>query len=162
KTLTGSVDTVRVDNPLYVSALDRFQISDAVFTLLLLAVLVGSVASLVVRFRRSRGDERQQIKWVALSLILLVFAFVLTSILQGLGADPGLLDSLINGAAFLAIPVSIGVAVLRYRLYELDVVVKKALVAGALAVLVVAVYGVLVWVFGAVASGRENSASLFV
>ena len=162
KTLTGSVDTVRVDNPLYVSALDRFQISDAVFTLLLLAVLVGSVASLVVRFRRSRGDERQQIKWVALALILLVFAFVLTSILQGLGADSGLLEALITGAAFLAIPVSIGIAVLRFRLYDLDVVVKKALVAGALAVFVVAVYGALVWAFGAVASGRESSASLFV
>src|SRR5262245_5256874 len=162
KTLTGSVDTVRVDNPLYVSTLDRFQISDAVFTLLLLALLVGSVASLVVRFRRSRGDERQQIKWVALALILLVFSFVLSSILEGLGANTGLVDALINGAAFLAIPVSIGVAVLRFRLYELDVVVKKALVAGALAVFVVAVYGVIVWLFGAVASGRENSASLFV
>jgi signal transduction histidine kinase len=162
KTLTGSLETARVDNPLYVKSIDRFEIPDAIFTILLLAVLVGCVSSLIVRFRRAEGDQRQQIKWVVLALALLVSSFALSSILQGLGADSGLLEALITGAAFLAIPVSIGVAVLRYRLYELDVVVKKALVAGALAVLVIAVYGVLVWVFGAVASGRENSASLFV
>ncbi|HET8526635.1 MAG TPA: histidine kinase [Actinomycetota bacterium] len=162
KTLTGSVESARVDNPLYISAIDRFEISDIVFTLLLLAVLVGSVTSLVVRFRRSRGDERQQIKWVALALILLVLTFVLSAVLLEFGIVTDLVDSLLTGLAFLSIPVSIGVAVLRFRLYELDVVVKKALVAGALAVFVVAVYGALVWAFGAVASGRENSASLFV
>jgi len=162
KTLTGSVETARVDNPLYIRAIDRFEIPDLVFTLLLLAVLVGSVSSLVVRFRRSRGDERQQIKWVALALMLLILTFVLSEVLLELGIESSLVDSVLTGLAFLSIPVSIGIAVLRFRLYELDVVVKKALVAGALAVFVVAVYGALVWVFGAVASGRENSASLFV
>ena len=162
KTLTGSVESARVDNPLYISAIDRFEIPDLIFTLLLLAVLVGSVSSLVVRFRRSRGDERQQIKWVALALILLIFTFVLSEVLLALGIESSLVDSVLTGLAFLSIPVSIGIAVLRFRLYDLDVVVKKALVAGALAVFVVAVYGGLVWVFGAVASGRENSASLFV
>jgi signal transduction histidine kinase len=162
KTLTGSVETARVNNPLYISAIDRFEIPDLIFTLLLLSVLVGSVSSLVVRFRRSRGDERQQIKWVALALVLLIFTFVLSEVLLELGIESSLVDSVLTGIAFLSIPVSIGIAVLRFRLYELDVVVKKALVAGALAVFVVAVYGALVWAFGAVASGRENSASLFV
>jgi signal transduction histidine kinase len=162
KTLTGSVETARVDNPLYISAIDRFEIPDLIFTLLLLAVLVGSVSSLVVRFRRSQGDERQQIKWVALALVLLIFAFVLSEVLLELGIESSLVDSVLTGLAFLSIPVSIGIAVLRFRLYELDVVVKKALVAGALALFVMAVYGALVWAFGAVASGRENSASLFV
>jgi signal transduction histidine kinase len=162
KTLTGSVDSARVVNPLYISAIDAFEIPDALFTLFLLVLLVGSVASLVVRFSRSRGDERQQIKWVALSLVLLVFVFVLSGVLQALGVVTNLVDSLLTGLAFLSIPVSIGVAVLRFRLYELDVVVKKALVAGALAIFLVTVYGALVWAFGAVASGRENSASLFV
>ncbi len=161
-TLTGSVDSARVHNPLYIHAIDVFEISDGVFTLFLLVLLVGSVASLVVRFRRSRADERQQIKWVALSLVVLVFMFAVSGVLQALGIVTDLVDSLLTGLAFLLVPVSIGVAVLRFRLYELDVVVKKALVAGALAVFVIAVYGALVWAFGAVASGRENSASLFV
>ena len=160
--LTGSAQVARVDNPLYISAIDTFEIPDAVVSILLLVVLVGAVGSLVVRFRRARGDERQQMKWVALALALLVFSFVLSTVLVGLGVESDLVDSLVSGIAFITIPVSIGIAVLRFRLYDLDVVVKKALVAGALAVFVVAVYGALVWVFGAVASGRENSASLFV
>ena len=162
KTLTGSVDSTKVNNPLYISAIDRFEIPDVVISIMLLVVLIGSVGSLVVRFRRARGDERQQIKWVALSVGLLIFSFALSEILLQLGIETELIDSIVSGIAFVSIPVAIGVAVLRYRLYDLDVVVKKALVAGALAVFVVAVYGGLVWAFGAFASGRESSASLFV
>jgi hypothetical protein len=106
-----------------------------------------------------KGDERQQIKWVALALCLLVFSFVLSEVLLQLGVETDLVDAVVTGLAFIAIPVSIGIAVLRFRLYELDIVVKKALVAGALAVFVVTVYGGLVWAFGAFASGRESSAS---
>jgi signal transduction histidine kinase len=152
----------RVENPFYVSALDRFEVPDVVVSILLLVILIGSVASLVVRFRRSRGDERQQIKWVVLALVLLVFSFVLTEVLLQLGIESALVDSVVSGAAFIAIPVSIGIAVLRFRLYELDVVVKKTLVAGTLALIVIVVYGAVVWAFGAFASGRESSASLFV
>jgi signal transduction histidine kinase len=158
----GSGGPARVENPFYISALDRFEVPDAVISILLLAVLIGSVASLVVRFRRARGDERQQIKWVAAALILLVFSFVLTEVLLQLGIESSLVDALVSGIAFIAIPVSIGIAVLRFHLYDLDVVVKKTLVAGTLAVIVIAVYGALVWAFGAFASGRESSASLFV
>jgi signal transduction histidine kinase len=160
--LTGSGQVGRVDNPLYISAIDRFEIPDVVITILLLIVLLGSVGSLVFRFRRSKGDERQQIKWVVSALGLLVFSFTLSEILLQLGIETELIDSIVSGIAFIAIPVSIGIAVLRYRLYELDVVVKKALVAGTLAVFVVAVYGAVVWAFGAFAAGRESSASLFV
>ena len=160
--LTGSAQVARVDNPLYIRAIDTFEIPDVVISILLLIVLVGSVGSLVVRFRRSKGDERQQIKWVALALCLLVFSFVVSEVLLQLGIETDLIDAVVTGIAFITIPVSIAIAVLRFRLYELDVVVKKALVAGALAVVVIAVYGALVWAFGAVTSGRENSASLFV
>jgi signal transduction histidine kinase len=159
---TSSEASSSVENPLYISALDQIEVPDVVISILLLAILIGSVASLVVRFRRSRGDERQQIKWVVLALVLLVFSFVLTEVLLQLGIESGLVDSIVSGAAFIAIPVSIGIAVLRFHLYELDVVVKKTLVAGSLAVIVIAVYGALVWAFGAFASGRESSVSLFV
>jgi signal transduction histidine kinase len=158
----GAEGPGRVENPFYISALDRFEVPDVVISILLLVMLVGSVASLVVRFRRSRGDERQQIKWVALALILLVFSFALTEVLLQLGIESALVDAIVSGTAFLAIPVSIGIAVLRFHLYELDVVVKKTLVAGTLAVVVIAVYGAVVWAFGAFASGRESSVSLFV
>ncbi len=77
----GSSGPPRVENPLYISALDAFEIPDVVVSIGLLVVLIGSVASLVVRFRRARGDERQQIKWVALALILLVCSFVISEVL---------------------------------------------------------------------------------
>jgi signal transduction histidine kinase len=158
----GSSGAPRVENPFYINALDQVEVPDVVISILLLAVLIGSVASLVVRFRRARGDERQQIKWVALALILLVSSFAVTEVLLQLGIESPLVDTLISGVAFIAIPVSIGIAVLRFRLYELDVVVKKTLVAGTLVLIVIAVYGAVVWAFGAFASGRESSVSLFV
>jgi signal transduction histidine kinase len=158
----GSSGPPRVENPLYVSALDQVEIPDVVISILLLALLIGSVASLVVRFRRARGDERQQIKWVALALILLVFSFALSEVLLQSGIESALIDALLSGTAFIAVPVSIGIAVLRFRLYELDVVVKKTLVAGTLAIIVIAVYGAVVWAFGAFAADRQSSATLFV
>jgi len=160
-TLAGSVETASVENPFYIPAIDRFEISYALVDAILLGTLVAAIASLVVRFRRADGVERQQIKWVAFSVTYLAVSIVLSSVLTSLGAS-NTVDSIISGAAFLSIPVAIGVSVLQYRLYELDVVVKKTLIAGTLALLVIGGYAGLVWLFGAVASGRENSASLFV
>jgi MFS family permease len=159
--LTGSVESASVQNPFYLSAIDRFEISDALISVILLGALVAALASLVVRFRRARGIERQQIKWVAFSVAFLVASLVLSAFLTSLGASETV-DSVISGAAFLSLPVAIGVSVLQYRLYELDVVVKKALIAGALVLLVIGTYAGLVWLYGAVATGRESSLTLFV
>ncbi|MFL5736853.1 MAG: histidine kinase [Actinomycetota bacterium] len=159
RTFTGSVESVRIHNPMVIGALADLRIPDWFVVLLLVVCLGGGVASLVSRFRRSSGVERQQIKWVAASIVFVIGAFAVTTIGSSLG---DLFTAVVSGAAFLSIPVAIGVAVLQYRLYDLDVVVKKALIAGALAVIVIAVYGVLVWVFGTVASGRESSLSLFL
>jgi signal transduction histidine kinase len=162
RTLTGSWEGAVVANPLYVSALPDIHLPDAVFELLLLGVLVGSVVSLVVRFRRSAGVERQQIKWVTLAVVLLVVSFIATSVLLALGVSTFIADSLVGGLAFLSVPVAIGIAVLQFHLYDLDVVVKKTLVAGAFALLVIAVYGTVVGLYGLFASGRESAGSLFV
>jgi len=163
KTLTGSVDSVRVANPVYVPALGELEVSDAVISLVLLGVLIAAVASLIVRFRRSRGVERQQIKWVAFSLAFLVATFLVSAVVQVVSDTQNVLvDQFLSGMAFLSLPVAIGIGVLQYRLYELDVVVKKTLIAGTLLVIAIGVYGALVAMFGAVASGRESSISLFL
>ena len=67
-----------------------------------------------------------------------------------------------SGLAFIALPVSVAIAVLQYHLYDLDVVVKKALVAGALVLLVIAAYAAVVGLLGVVTSGNESSGSVFV
>ena len=162
KTLTGSTEDVTLANPLYVPAFGRLGLSDIVVLVLIVLTLLGSVVSLVLRFRRARGIERQQIKWVALAVVFVLVSFVLAPVLQALGLSSFVAETLIGAAAFLSIPVSIGVAVLQYRLYDLDVVVKKTLIAGSLALLVIAVYAAVVWVVGAVASDRASSLSVFV
>jgi len=162
ETLTGSTDDVVVANPFFVPALARFQIPDAVIGFSLVGLLVGSVASLLIRFRRSMGVERQQIKWVALAVGFLVTSFLLSTIAGAIGLNENLIDTVLSGMAFIALPVSVAVAVLQYHLYDLDVVVKKALVAGALVLLVIAAYAAVVGLVGVITSGNESSGSVFI
>jgi signal transduction histidine kinase len=160
--LSGSVESALVDNPLYVPVIGSIELPEEVFLVVIVGSLIGGVTSLIVRFRRSRGVERQQIKWVAASLVFVVATMLLSAISEGLGGPTRLIDTLLSGLAFLSIPVAIGIGVLQYRLYDLDIVVTKALIAGALVLVVLAAYGALVWLFGTVASEGESSVSLFV
>ena len=162
KSLYGSGDNPIVANPFYVPAIGRLEISDTVFGLSLVGLLVGSVASLLIRFRGSTGVERQQIKWVALAVGFLVSSFLLSTIAGAIGLDESLIDTVVSGVAFIALPVSVAIAVLQYHLYDLDVVVKKALVAGALVLLVIAAYAAVVGLLGVVTSGNESSGSVFI
>jgi signal transduction histidine kinase len=158
--LTGNSDAIRIVNPLFVPGLGTFELSDTIINVFLIGALTGNVVSLIMRFRRARGVERQQIKWVAAALVLLVVSFTASSIATAFGA-PEIVDTILSAGAFIALPISIAVSVLQYRLYDLDVVVKKALIAGTLVLLVVGVYGVLVVAFGSVASDGNSSVSLF-
>jgi len=137
ETLTGSNEHVGVANPFFI----RSMALDLPLGVLFPVIFLTSIVSLFMRFRRAAGVERQQIKWVAFGL---VFAFVFIVIDDFVLADTGLLAAVIGGAGFAAFPVSIGVAVLRFRLYDLDVVVRKTLVAGVLAVFVAVVYAAAV------------------
>ena len=104
---------------------------------------------MVIRFRRSSGVERQQLKWFAFAVVVLVTYFVISAVLEGLGVSEGAVGEVISGLAFLGIPVTVGIAILQYRLWDLDVVVKKTLVAGTLVVLALAVYAGAVALIGA-------------
>ena len=160
--LYGSGNDAIVANPFYVPAIGRLDLSDTVFSLSLVGLLLGSVTSLVLRFRRSTGVERQQIKWVALALAFLVTTFLISTVAGAIGLDENLVDTILSGIAFIALPVAIGIAVLQYHLYDLDVVVKKALVAGALVLLVIAAYAAVVGLLGVITSGNESSGSVFI
>jgi signal transduction histidine kinase len=159
--LTGSSDDAVIANPFFMPAVAGLEIPDAVFGLTLIGLLVGSVASLVVRFRRSSGVERQQIKWVALAVAFLASSFVLSTVASGIGLNGDLIDSIVTGIAFITLPVAVAVAVLQYHLFDLDLVVKKALVAGALVLLVIAAYAAVVGLLGVITSGNESSGFVF-
>ena len=161
-TLYGSSDEVVIANPFFVPGLAGLEIPDAVFPVSLIGLIVGSVTSLALRFRRASGIERQQIKWVALAAAFLASSFFLSTIASAFGLNEELIDSIVSGIAFITLPVAVAVAVLQYHLYDLDVVVKKALVAGALVLLVIGAYAAMVGLLGVVTSGNESSGSVFV
>ena len=161
-TLFGSSDNAVIVNPFFMPGLAGLEIPDAVFAVSLIGLLLGSVVSLVLRFRRSTGVERQQIKWVALAIAFLASSFILSTIASAIGLNGELIDSIVSGIAFITLPVAVAVAVLQYHLYDLDVVVKKALVAGALVLLVIAAYAAVVGLLGVITSGNESSGSVFI
>ena len=120
----------------------RSAVSDWVLKLgvpMLLVAGLGAVISLLVRFHRARGDERQQIKWVASAAALtLVLIFVLEqSILSGLPEAIAVLSGLL---VLPSIPIATGIAILRYRLYDIDRIINRTLVYGSLSVMLVALY----------------------
>jgi signal transduction histidine kinase len=143
----GSLDIgigVRIENPTGVEAL-RGVVSVVQNVAGILYVVVGipaCVAAVIVRFRGSRGEERQQMRWLAYVTAVGGVAFVVAA-LTGIGLgenESNLLNEIAFFAFFMAlglgIPGAIGVALLKYRLWDLDVVLKKTLVAAILVVLI--------------------------
>jgi hypothetical protein len=120
-----------------------------------LATSPAAAASVVVRFRRSHGVEHEQLKWFTAAAALLVVAFAATFALQPLiGEDEGWA---IVSAALLAVAASVAIAIVRHRLYDIDVVINRALVYGALTATLGATYLALVLLIG-LAVGRSGFA----
>jgi hypothetical protein len=111
---------------------------------LLLLCMLASAVSLVLRYRRSGGEVREQIKWIAFAASFMVLAYLSLSISQFIG-EPELLFSVVD-LSFAGVPVAIGFAVLKHRLYDIDVLINRTLVYGALTVTLVTLY------FGGVAT----------
>jgi hypothetical protein len=116
--------------------------------LLLPLCILASVASLVMRFLRSNGEEREQIKWLAFAASILALGFS-SFVIPGIilpdvasGVDP-LWENLLEDAvtvSFAGVPIAVGVAILRYRLYDIDLIINRALVYLSLTVLLAAAY----------------------
>jgi len=117
---------------------------------------LAALASFAYRFRGSRGAERAQLKWLACAAILLVLSFGLGDLLQALGV-PGSVTSLFWVAPVALIPVAAGIAVLRYRLYDIDFLISKSMVFGAAAAFATALYATMVAGVGAVVGRTAGS-----
>jgi hypothetical protein len=129
-------------NPLWIEALRKAGELGNVSGVLFLPIFLTSVASLVVRFWRSRGEERQQIKWITYAA-----GATFTMVLLAITLDTATPDSaltkviaLLTDAMTAGIPVAVGIAVLKYRLYDIDRIINRTLVYGPLTATLVALY----------------------
>jgi hypothetical protein len=106
------------------------------------------IGSLVVRLWRARGVERQQLKWFVYAAVVALVVLVLASVFLYDLMEYGPLGSILWGAAPVGLAVAVAVAVLRYRLYEIDRLINRTLVYGLLTALLAAVYAAGVFVLG--------------
>ncbi len=143
-----------VHNPIGIpGASDLFDLLTTLISLGLLATVIPCIVAVVLRFRRARGDERQQLKWFAygttLSILMLIAIVILVF------SNNGAPDTFFF-LAVVCIPISAGIAILRYRLYDIDVLINRTLVYGLLTFLVVSIYVLAVGYLGALFRTGSN------
>ena len=134
---TNEVRLTSVSNPLgleYESMGLLYGFVNITFPLL----IVASGLAVIVRFRRSRGDERQQLKWFAYAVAVMTVVFVLwfSFALAGLVAP----SSVMYDVPLIGLPVATGIAILKHRLYDIDLIINRTLVYGLLTATLVALY----------------------
>jgi MFS family permease len=131
-----------LDNPIGVLRHDTVELLAGVWIIGLLALVVACSAGLFVRYRRAKSTEREQIKWLlyACALFLVVYIGGTVSGLGGSNSVGGYIWGLFFGLSLMTLPAAIGIAILRYRLYDIDLIINRTLVYGPLTVMLVLVY----------------------
>jgi uncharacterized membrane protein YhdT len=130
-----------IENPLGIDGLTGVYATLLLFVSPLLTA--AAAFSLFVRLRRTVGVERQQIKWFAYAAVATVSASTLAYVIPRVIDTPLWFERagfVLNVAFVPAIPVSIGIAILRYRLYDIDIIINRTLVYGTLTVLLAGLY----------------------
>ncbi len=126
---------VPAQNPVGVEGLRDLGIAPPVPIFMIgIPTMLLSVASLVLRFRRSRGEERQQLKWFVYAGVLVVGVLLVPLLV------PGAASSLLQLLVMPSLPVAAGIAILRYQLYDIDRIINRTLVYGVLTAVLVLVY----------------------
>jgi MFS family permease len=136
-------DSWSVPNPIGFLSKDSFPYP--VWVALLFAFVISCVASLFIRYRRAKSSEREQIKWLLYVAALFVLVYAISFVSNSLPDVVNDLVSLITSFAILLLPAAIAIAILRYRLYDIDVIIRKTVVYAVLTGLLGLVYfGVIV------------------
>jgi hypothetical protein len=144
-----------VENPLAVPVPTGLLLAvAAVAAVIVLATLVAAAGSLVVRFRRARGTERQQLRWLAVGAALAAMALLVAVAAGAMGRDGVVLAAL--GTCVALLPLATGAAILRYRLYDLDRILSRTLAYGLLTVLLGGGYASVVLGLGQLL-GRDSN-----
>jgi hypothetical protein len=138
-------DYPEVNNPLGLAPLEGSVLEDGgVGWVLLSATVVISAVSIAVRYRRTTGEERQQIKWFVFASVLIAVGWAASWVAQdatsGSGGPLGAVSLLLGITSLLGIPVAVGVAILRHHLYDIDILINRTLVYATLTASLILVY----------------------
>ena len=129
----------------------------------LVGLLAAAAVSLVLRFRRANSELRQQLRWFGLGVVVLLVGFVVAVLTASSPAWSTPAPIIASTIAVSALPACIGVAVLKYRLYDIDIVINRALVYGALAAFISAIYvGIVVGIGSLVGGGGRPNLALSI
>jgi hypothetical protein len=152
------------DNPIGILREDTVELLAGVWIVGLLVLLVACALALFIPYRRADDTEREQIKWLLYACVVFLVVYVGGTVggVAGSNGLGGYAWGIFFGLSLVMVPLAIGVAILRYRLYEIDVVINRTLVYGLLTVVLVATYfgGVvgLQYVFRALTGGESQLA----
>jgi hypothetical protein len=124
-------------NPFHVEIIDRVS---SLAPVPLVFSLLGSVASVIVRFRRAQGVQRQQIKWLAYSAAIVVVTWFVSGALTEFGVLPLTIADLLLFVAISFIPMAIALAIVRYRLYDIDRLISRSVSYALVVPLLASVY----------------------
>src|SRR5918995_913756 len=131
-----------IQNPLGIEGFSNIYYKAVIFTMTSLLTLAAALA-VFIRLRRAIGVERQQIKWFAYAAVATVSAATLAYIIPIVIDTPLWFERVgfaLNIVSIPAIPIAIGIAILRYRLYDIDILINRTLVYGSLTVMLALVY----------------------
>jgi signal transduction histidine kinase len=125
---------------------------------MLLAVLVWSMWDLFRRLRRSTGEDRLQLRWFVYAAFLVLVVFIPSTMVS----TAGLWWQVLGSLALITLPVAVGVAILKYRLYDIDVVISKTVVYVTLAAFITVVYVAIVVGLGGLIGAANASLGLSI
>jgi len=133
---------------------------------LVIAAALASIVSLFFRFRRADAVEREQLKWLSYAAAVILASIVTSGVLEkvlGTTTFENNIENAVTAGALTLVPIAIGVAVMKYRLYDIDLVINKTLVFGALAAFITAVYvAIVVGIGHAVGQGSNPNVGLSI
>jgi len=145
----GAFEDLPIENPIALddASLVLRLLGEGGFFLTLAAIL-ASVASLIVRYRRAVGEEKQQLKWVAFGVVVLAIGVAGTVVWDMVNGSAELSDdtgNLVIALSLTVVPITIGLAILRYRLYDIDRIISRTVSYGAVTALLAGTYAGLVF-----------------
>ena len=134
-----------VVNPIGIDALaDVLPVVAGTSLVLGMVSVLACAASLIARYRRATSERRQQLKWLAYSAALIAATAIISLTVEGIAGDDdsALIEALQLSlvASLSSLPLAAGIAILRYRLYDIDRIINRTLVYGALTALLAAIY----------------------